>query len=159
MLNGIIIALGGKPVPWLSSGPWINNIALIVVYVWVWTGFCMTILSASIKGVPNEIVEAARVDGANGFQLFWRILVPLIMPTITVVITTMTINVLKVFDIVYVMTGGNYSTDVIANRMIQEMYVNLQNGIASAIAVVLIVLIIPVMIFNVQRFQEQEAIR
>lgn len=159
LLNAAIIALGGDPVPWLIRGPLVNNIALIVVGIWVWTGFCMTILSAAIKSVPGEILEAARVDGANEFQVFWRILVPMILPTITVVLTTMTINTLKIFDIVYVMTGGNYGTDVIANRMIQEMYVNQENGRASAIAVVLIVLIVPVMIFNVRRFQEQEAIR
>lgn len=159
LLNAVIIAFGGKPVPWLIRGPWINTIALIVVGIWVWTGFCMTILSAAIKGVPGEIIEAARVDGANEWQVFWRILVPMILPTITVVLTTMTINTLKIFDIVYVMTGGNYGTDVIANRMIQEMYVNLENGRASAIAVVLIALIIPVMVFNVRRFQEQEARR
>jgi alpha-glucoside transport system permease protein len=109
--------------------------------------------------VPGEVLEAARVDGANEWQVFWQILVPMILPTITVVLTTMTINVLKIFDIVYVMTGGNYGTDVIARRMIQEMYVNREYGRASAVAVVLIVLIIPVMIFNVRRFQEQEATR
>jgi alpha-glucoside transport system permease protein len=159
LLNAIVMALGGKPVPWLVRGPLVNNIALIIAGTWMWTGFCMTILSAAIKGVPGEILEAARVDGANEWQVFWRIMVPMILPTITVVVTTMTINTLKIFDIVYVMTGGNYGTDVIANRMIKEMYVNLENGRASAIAVVLIVLIIPVVIFNVRRFQEQEAVR
>jgi alpha-glucoside transport system permease protein len=159
LLNALVLGVGGKPIPWLIRAPWINNIALIFVGIWMWTGFCMTILSAAIKGVPGEILEAARVDGANEFQVFWSILVPMIMPTITVVLTTMTINTLKIFDIVYVMTGGNYGTDVIAKRMIQEMYVNLENGRASAIAVVLILLIVPVMIFNVRRFQEQEAIR
>jgi alpha-glucoside transport system permease protein len=159
LLNAIIIALGGNPVPWLIRSPWLNNVALILAYIWMWTGFCMTILSAAIKGVPSEILEAARVDGATEWHVFWRILVPIILPTITVVLTTMTINVLKVFDIVYVMTGGNFDTDVIANRMYQEMYVNLEAGRSSAIAVILIVVIIPVMIFNVRRFQEQEAIR
>jgi alpha-glucoside transport system permease protein len=159
LLNAIVMALGGSPVPWLIRAPWINNLALIVVGIWMWTGFCMTILSAAIKGVPSEVLEAARVDGANEWQVFWRIMVPMILPTITVVLTTMTINVLKIFDIVYVMTGGNYGTDVIANRMIQEMYVNREYGRASAVAVVLIILIIPVMIYNVRRFREQEAIR
>jgi alpha-glucoside transport system permease protein len=159
LLNGIVMALGGDAVPWLIREPWINNLALILVGIWMWTGFCMTILSAAIKGVPSEVLEAARVDGANEWQVFWQILVPMILPTITVVLTTMTINVLKIFDIVYVMTGGNYGTDVIAVRMIQEMYVNREYGRASAVAVVLIVLIIPVMIFNVRRFQEQEATR
>lgn len=159
MLNAFLVSLGGKAVAWLSEAPWTNNVALIVVGIWIWTGFCMTILSAAIKGVPDEILEAARVDGATEWQVFWRIMVPIIMPTITVVITTMTINVLKIFDIVYVMTGGNYETDVIANRMYMEMYQHHQWGRASAIAVILILAIIPVMIYNVRRFREQEAIR
>jgi len=158
ILNGIVTSLGGKPVSWLSE-PSINNFALIIVGVWMWTGFCMTILSASLKSVPTEILEAARVDGATEWRVFWKIMVPIIMPTIAVVITTMVINVLKIFDIVYVMTGGNYGTEVIANRMYGEMYVSHQSGRSAAIAVVLILLTIPFMIWNVRRFREQEAIR
>lgn len=155
LLNAIVTAFGGKPVSWLTE-PGINSIALIVVGVWMWTGFCMTILAAALKAVSVEILEAARVDGANEWQVFWKITVPQIMPTITVVITTMIINVLKIFDIVYVMTGGNYGTEVIANRMYTEMYKNYDPGRASAIAVILILVIIPVMIFNIRRFQKQE---
>lgn len=158
LLNAIVTAFGGKPVSWLTE-PGINSIALIVVGVWMWTGFCMTILAAALKAVSTEILEAARVDGANEWQVFWKITVPQIMPTITVVITTMIINVLKIFDIVYVMTGGNYGTEVIANRMYTEMYKNYDPGRASAIAVILILVIIPVMIFNIRRFQKQEEIR
>jgi alpha-glucoside transport system permease protein len=158
LLNGIITALGGKPIAWLAT-PGINTLALIVVGVWIWTGFCMTILSASLKSVPDEILEAARVDGANEWTVFSQIMVPMIMPTITVVITTMVINVLKLFDIVYVMTGGNYSTDVIAVRMYREMYVNYNVGRATAVAVVLIVVIIPFVYMNIKRFLEQEAAR
>lgn len=158
LLNAIVTALGGKPVSWLTE-PGINTIALIIVGVWMWTGFCMTILAAALKGVSTEILEAARVDGATEWQVFWKIIVPQIMPTITVVITTMIINVLKIFDIVYVMTGGNYGTEVIANRMYTEMYKNYDPGRASAIAVILILVIIPVMIFNIHRFQKQEEIR
>ncbi len=158
LLNAIITAFGGKPVSWLTE-PQINSIALIVVGVWMWTGFCMTILSAALKGVSVEILEAARVDGASEWQVFWKITVPQIMPTITVVVTTMVINVLKIFDIVYVMTGGNYGTEVIANRMYIEMYKNYDPGRASAIAVILIIVIIPVMIMNIRRFQKQEEIR
>lgn len=158
LLNAIVTAFGGKPVSWLTE-PGINTIALIVVGVWMWTGFCMTILAAALKAVSTEILEAARVDGANEWQVFWKITVPQIMPTITVVITTMIINVLKIFDIVYVMTGGNYGTEVIANRMYTEMYKNYDPGRASAIAVILILVIIPVMIFNIRRFQKQEEIR
>ncbi len=159
LLNALVVGLGGRPVSWLTEGPLLNNLALIVVGIWMWTGFCMTILSAALKGVPVEIIEAARVDGANEWRVFWKIMVPIILPTITVVTTTMTINVLKVFDIVYVMTGGNWSTDVIANRMYMEMYQHQEFGRASAIAVILILAIVPIMIFNIRRFQEQEAIR
>ncbi|MEA3396396.1 MAG: sugar ABC transporter permease [Chloroflexota bacterium] len=158
LLNTIITSLGGDPVSWLSE-PAFNNFALILVGVWMWTGFCMTILSAALKGVPAEILEAARVDGANEWKVFWKIMVPMIMPTIAVVITTMVINVLKIFDIVYVMTGGNYGTEVIANRMYGEMYVSHQGGRSAAIAVVLILLTVPFMVWNVRRFREQEAVR
>jgi alpha-glucoside transport system permease protein len=158
LLNAIVTSLGGQPVSWLSE-PGINNFALIIVGVWMWTGFCMTILSASLKAVPSELLEAARVDGATEWTVFWRIMVPIIMPTIAVVVTTMVINVLKIFDIVYVMTGGNYGTEVIANRMYGEMYIRQQSGRSAAIAVILIVLTIPFMIWNIRRFREQEAIR
>jgi alpha-glucoside transport system permease protein len=158
LLNAIVVALGGQPVSWLSE-PQINTVALIVVGVWMWTGFCMTMLSASLKGVPVEMLEAARVDGANEWRVFWGIIVPTIMPTIAVVITTMVINVLKIFDIVYVMTGGNYGTEVIANRMYLEMYNSQQTGRATAIAVILIAVIIPAMFYNIRRFREQEAVR
>lgn len=158
LLNAILTALGGRPVSWLTE-PGINTVMLIIVGTWVWTGFCMTILAAALKGVPAEIQEAARVDGATEWQVFRNVTIPHIMPTIIVVITTMVINVLKIFDIVYVMTGGNYGTEVIANRMIKEMYSSFQTGRAAAIAVVLIIVIIPFMILNIRRFQEQEATR
>jgi alpha-glucoside transport system permease protein len=158
LLNGLLVALGGQPQAWLTI-PFVNTLLLNVVGIWMWTGFCMTILAAALKGVPDEIVEAARVDGANEWRIFWGIMVPLILPTITVVITTMIINVLKIFDIVYVMTGGNYGTEVIANRMYTEQYQAYNTGRAAAIAVVLIAVIIPAMIFNIRRFREQEALR
>lgn len=158
LLNGLMTALGFQPQAWLTI-PNLNTLALIVVGTWMWTGFCMTILAAALKGVPDEVIEAARVDGANEWLIFWGIMVPLILPTITVVITTMVINVLKIFDIVYVMTGGNYGTEVIANRMYTEQYQAYNTGRAAAIAVVLIVVIIPAMILNIRRFREQEAMR
>jgi alpha-glucoside transport system permease protein len=145
LLNAIVVALGGQPVSWLSE-PQINTVALIVVGVWMWTGFCMTMLSASLKAVPVEMLEAARVDGANEWRIFWSIIVPTIMPTIAVVIT-------------YVMTGGNYGTEVVANRMYGEMYNSQQAGRATAIAVILIAVIIPAMFYNIRRFREQEAVR
>lgn len=158
LLNAIITSLGGKPVAWLSN-PQVNTFALIVVGIWIWSGFSMTILSAALKSVPSEIIEAARVDGAREWTIFWKIMVPIILPTITVVVTTMVINVLKLFDLVYVMTGGNYNTDVIANRMYTEMYKNFNVGRGTAVAVVLVLAIVPFIYFNIRRFLAQEAMR
>jgi alpha-glucoside transport system permease protein len=158
LLNAIIRAFGGKPVAWLQTEN-INTVAMIVVGIWIWTGFCMTILSAALKSVPSEIIEAARVDGASEWKVFWSILVPMIMPTIIVVLTVMVINVLKIFDLVYIMTNGLFNSDVIANRMYSEMYVNFNTGRGTAIAIVLIIVLIPFIYINVKRFQEQEAMR
>jgi len=158
LLNAFITSLGAKPVAVLSTLQ-LNTVALIVVGVWIWTGFCMTILSAALKSVPDEILEAARVDGAREWTVFWKIMVPMIMPTIVVVVTTMVINVLKLFDIVYVMTGGNFGTNVIANRMYSEMYVNFNVGRGTAVAVVLVLAIVPFIYFNIKRFLEQEESR
>lgn len=158
LLNALVTSLGGQPVSWLTE-PAINTVALIIVGVWMSTGFSMTILSAAIKNVPTDLLEAASVDGANAWVSFWRITVPVILPTLTVVTTTMVINVLKIFDIVYIMTGGNYGTEVIANRMYQEQYSSFNTGRAAAIAVVLIVIIIPAMYFNIRRFRAEEAMR
>lgn len=150
---------GASPIDWIRT-PGINNIALIIVGVWIWTGFCTVVLSASLKNIPAELFEAARVDGANEFQIFFKITIPQLMPTLTVVTTTMIITVLKVFDIVYVMTAGNFGTEVIANRMYLEMYGGQREfGHASAIAVILMLAIVPVMIYNVYQFRKQEATR
>ncbi len=159
ILNAIRSFFQLEPLPWLIMRPWLNNFCLIMVGVWIWTGFCMVILSASYKGIPRELLEAARVDGATEFKIFWKIILPLMKPTLAVVATTMTINVLKVFDIVYVMTNGNFDTEVVANRMYKEMFIFRNYGRASAIAVILLMLIIPMIIINIQRFREQEAIR
>lgn len=158
LINAIITGLGGRPVAFIPT-PGLNTIMLIIVGVWIWTGFCMTILSAALKSVPDEIIEAARVDGANELRVFFNIMVPIILPTIVVVITTMVINVLKLFDLVYVMTGGNFGTDVIALRMYREMYINFNTGRGTAVAVVLIIVIIPFIYLNIKRFLEQEAMR
>jgi len=147
-----------KPVGWLQNRA-TSNFALIAVGVWIWTGFCMVILSAAYKSIPRELLEAARVDGASEWQVFWKIIIPTMKPTLAVVTTTMIINVLKVFDIVYVMTNGNYGTEVIANRMYKEMFHFRNFGRASAIAVVLLVAIVPVMMVNIRRFREQEVLR
>lgn len=149
---------GFEPRAWLINPPW-NNVALIIAAVWVWTGFAMVILSAGLKGIPADLLEAARVDGAGEWQAFRRIIVPLLAPTLTVVATTMIITALKAFDIVYVMTSGNFETDVIANRMYRELFTVRHFGRAAVLAVLLLAAIVPVMLFNLRRFREQEAIR
>lgn len=156
LLNAILVELGFGPVAWLSN-PAVNNLALMVVGTWLWVGFCMTILSAAIKGLPVEVIEAAHVDGANGWQTFRSITVPMIMPTILVVTTTMVINILKIFDIVFVMTGGNFGTEVIANRMFKLIVTDV--GRSTAIAVLLVTLTVPVMYYNMRRFREEETMR
>lgn len=156
LLNAILVRLGAQPVAWLSTAG-INNLALMMVGVWLWAGFCMTILSAALKGLPTEVLEAARVDGATEWQLFWGVMIPMILPTITVVTTTMVIIILKIFDIVFVMTGGNFGTEVIANRMFKLIVTD--TGRSMAIAVFLLILTIPLMIYNVYRFRQEEAMR
>ncbi|MGH2586158.1 MAG: carbohydrate ABC transporter permease [Dehalococcoidia bacterium] len=147
-----------QPQAWLINTPQ-NNVALIIAAVWAWTGFSMVVLSAALKGIPTDVLEAGRVDGASEWRLFWRVVLPMLAPTLAVVATTMVITSLKIFDIVYVMTSGNFDTDVIANRMYKEMF-NFRNfGRASALAVILMLAVIPVMLINLRRFQEQEANR
>jgi alpha-glucoside transport system permease protein len=156
-LNAVLTALipGFEPQAWLIN-PSINNLGLIVAGVWTWTGFCLVILSAALKGIPSDVIEAARVDGATELQIFQRIILPMMSPTIAVVVTTMIIFALKAFDIVYIMTNGNYDTEVIANRMYKELF-NFRNfGRASAIAVLLLAAIVPVMILNISRIRAQE---
>jgi alpha-glucoside transport system permease protein len=159
-LNAIFTAIfpGFEPKAWLFNTTF-NNAALIVIGVWMWTGFCMVVLSAALKGIPDELIEATRVAGGNEWQIFWYVTLPLMKSTIAVVTTTMVINVLKIFDIVYVMTNGNLGTEVIANRMYKEMFNFRHFGRASAIAIILLLATTPVMIVNIQRFQRQEEIR
>lgn len=158
MLNALFTRFGGQPQAWLIN-PAINNFALITVYVWIWTGFCMVILSAALKGVPPEIIESARVDGAGELAIFCRLIVPIIRPTIMVVATTMVINLLKIFDIVYVMTGGNYNTDVVAYEYYRQTFTFNDFGVSSALAVLLLLAVIPVMVFNVRQFRQREVHR
>jgi alpha-glucoside transport system permease protein len=158
-LNAIVTSIPTmEPHAWLLEKS-INNAALIFVAVWMTTGFCMVILSAGLKGIPSEVLEAARVDGANEWQVFWRIMFPMLGPTIAVVATTMVITALKAFDIIYVMTNGAFGTDVVALRMYKELFSSRNFGRSSAIAVVLLLAIIPIMLLNIKRFREQEAIR
>ncbi len=159
-LNAIFTATipGFQPQTWLTNPPW-NNLAIIVIAVWMWAGFCMVILSAALKGIPKELLEAGRVDGANEWQVFRHITVPMLGPTLSVVTTSMLIFALKSFDLVYLVTNGNYDTEIIANRMYKEMF-NFRNyGRASAIAVILLAAIIPIMVLNIRRFRQQEEMR
>jgi alpha-glucoside transport system permease protein len=156
VLNAIVVAFGGEPVGWLIMRPWVNNFALIAVGIWMYTGFCMIILSAAYKNIPRPLFEAARIDGANERHVFRHIVLPLLWPAIAVVTTTVLVMILKIFDVIYVMTNGNFGTEVIANRMYKEMY-NFNNfGRSAAIATVLFVLIIPFMVLNIRRFVAQE---
>ena len=160
IVNAVLLGLipGFEPQAWLIKEP-VNNLFLIMVAIWTWTGFAMVILSAALKGVSTDVLEAARVDGANEFQIFFSIIIPMISATIAVVATTLIIFALKAFDIVYVMTNGNFNTEVIANRMYKEMFNFRHFGRASAIAVVLLTAIIPVMLINISRFRQQEEMR
>lgn len=157
-LNGILQVFGLGPVFFMQK-PLGNTIWLIVVATWIWTGFAMVILSAALKGISPELLEAARVDGATETQLFRHITLPLLMPTIAVVATTMVITALKAFDVVYVMTNGNYDTDILALQMYHQLFDFGQPGRASAVAIILVLLIIPMMAINIRRFRVQEAIR
>ena len=155
LLNAIWTSLGGDPIDWLAQTPW-NNLYLMVILIWLQTGFAMVILSAAITGVPEELIEAARIDGANEWQVFWRIVFPTISSTVVVVWTTIVIVVWKVFDIVYVMTGGRDDTQVIAQQMVQEFFTNRNNGVGAALAVLLFIAVTPILVVNVRRFQAQE---
>ena len=161
LLNGIWTALGNEPVDWLTGPaiqPW-NNLFLMVVMIWMQTGFAMVILSAAIKSVPEDIIEAARIDGATEFQVFLRVIVPSIMSAVVVVMTTMTINVLKIFDIVYVMTGGQSGTEVLAERMVRQIFSFSNNGVGYTYAVLLFLFVVPIMVWNIKRFRTEEEIR
>ena len=154
-LNALKIASGGEPVGWLIERS-INNAALIVILIWLQTGFAMVLISAAIKNVPKDLLDAAKVDGASELVLFFRVVVPSIKPTLATVGTTILILTLKVFDIVWVMTNGNFGTEVIASRMMKEIFTFRNFGRGSAIAVVLLLATIPFMIYNVRRMSWEE---
>lgn len=156
ILNAIIVAFGGEPQFWLSVPFW-NNLLLMVILVWIQTGFAMVILGAALRGVPEETIEAAIIDGATEVQIFFKITIPQIMPTIVVVWTTIAILVLKVFDIVLAMTNGQWETQVLANLMYDWMFRGAGDfGRGSAIAIVLMLSVVPIMIWNIRRFRKEE---
>jgi len=158
ILNAIVTGFGGEAVDWLAVPLW-NNLFLMVILVWLQTGFAMVILSSAIKAVPEEIVEASRIDGANEWQVFRRIVIPSISSTIVVVWTTILITTWKVFDIVYVMTGGREGTSVVAQQMVAEFFTFNNDGIGAALAVILFIAVVPILVINVKRFRAQEATR
>lgn len=149
MLNALRSLVGLDPYHFLADNPW-NTFWLIIILVWIQTGFAMVILSAAIKGVPAELTEAASLDGADAWQRFWRITIPSIRSTIVVVLTTITIMALKVFDIVRTVTQGRDGTDVVANRMYVLSFVEGRESLGAALAVILFVFVIPVVIYNVR---------
>jgi alpha-glucoside transport system permease protein len=159
-LNAVGGVFGAPPVAWLQTPSLrLSTFALIAVMVWMWTGFAMVIISAALKGIDPELLEAARMDGANEWQVFRKVTFPLLGPTLAVVSTTMIITSLKTFDIVYTLTNGNFDTDVMANLMIKQMFAFGDFGRASAVAVVLLLAIVPVMAFNIRQFRAQESVR
>lgn len=159
LLNSIVVGLGGTPQAWpqwVDIAPW-NNLFLIVIVIWLQAGYSMVLFSAALKGIPDELLEASRIDGANEMQIFFRIMIPYIRGTIISVWTTVVIFTLKIFDVVWVMTGGQFGTHVIATQFYRQSFTNRNSGFGSAIAIVLLIAVIPVMIYNLRQFREQEA--
>jgi alpha-glucoside transport system permease protein len=159
LLNAVVAGLGGTPQAWpqwVNIAPW-NNLFLIVIVVWLQAGYSMVLFSAALKGIPEEILEAGRIDGANEFQIFFGIMVPYIRGTIISVWTTVIIFTLKIFDVVWVMTGGQFGTHVIATQFYRQSFTNRNSGFGSAIAIVLLIAVIPVMYYNLKQFREREA--
>lgn len=159
LLNAIVVGLGGPPQAWIAVTFW-NNLLLMIILIWIQTGFAMILLSAALRGVPDETLEAARIDGANEVQIFFRVMVPQIMGTILVVWTTITITVLKIFDIVQAMTNGQWDTQVTANLMYDWMFRGGGDfGRGSIIATVIMIAVIPIMVWNIRRFRAEENFR
>ena len=159
LLNSIVTLFGGQPQAWTAFfQPW-NNFFLIVIVIWLQTGYAMVLLSAAIKGISSEILESARVDGATEIEIFFRIMIPQILGTIIAVSTTIVIFTLKIFDVVWVMTGGQYGTSVISTEFYRQYFTYNNNGIGSAIAVVLFIAVIPVMVYNLRQFAQREAFK
>ena len=154
VLNAVWVAFGGDPQQWLTIQPW-NNLLLMIVLIWIQTGFAMVILGAALRGIPEETVEAAIVDGASPWQIFFRIKVPQIMPTIVVVWTTITLVVLKVFDIVLAMTNGQWETQVLANYMYDKLFRAFDWGVGSAAAMIIMLLVSPILVWNVRNARKE----
>ena len=158
LFNAIWTNLGGSPVAWIQQSNFhLNSILLMVILLWAQVGFSMVLLSAAIKGVPGDTLEAARIDGANERQTFFQVVVPQIKGTIITVFITVTIAVMKIFDIVYVTTNGNFNTNVLGNEFFNQLNTNFNNGAAAAIVVMLMLAVLPVMVYQVRHFKQEEA--
>ena len=154
VLNAIATGLGFPPQAWITV-PYLNSFLLMIILVWIQTGFAMVILSAALRGIPEETLEAARIDGANDFRMFFDIMIPQVWGTVIVVWTTTTITVLKVFDIVYAMTNGDFQTQVLANLMYRWMFIYGDYGRGSTIAVIIMLAVTPIMIWNIRRVRAE----
>ncbi|MEU7901459.1 sugar ABC transporter permease [Actinoplanes sp. NPDC049118] len=157
LLNQIVVWLGGTPQTWLIDWP-VNTLLLIVVMIWIQAGFAMTVLSAAIKAIPEDIIEAARLDGVGPWGMFRFVTLPAIRPAVVVVLTTIGIGTLKVFDIVRTMTGGQYDTSVIANEFYSQSFRSDNQGLGSALAVLLFVLVIPIVAYNIRHIRQSESL-
>ncbi|WP_251152224.1 sugar ABC transporter permease [Cellulosimicrobium sp. Marseille-Q4280] len=158
LLNQVIVWLGGQPQQFLIGQPW-NTFFLIVVMIWIQTGFAMTVLSAAIKAIPDDIVEAARLDGLKGWGMFRYITIPSVRPALVVVLTTIAMATLKIFDIVRTMTGGQFGTQVVANEFYTQAFRQNNQGLSSALAVILFILVVPIIVYNVRQMRLAEEIR
>jgi len=158
LLNQVVTLFGGEPQRWLQEPP-INTFLLIIVMIWIQTGFAMVVLSASIKGIPTEQIEAAQLDGTNGWQRFRNVTLPGIRGSLVVVVTTISIATLKVFDIVRAMTAGNFETSVVANEMYTQAFRANEPGRGSALAVILFLLVLPIVIYNIRVLRQQREVR
>ena len=156
MANALWTSTGAKPVDWIHTPDFhLNTFLLIVIFIWLQTGFAMVVLSAAIKGVSTEVLEAARLDGATERQIFFRVIVPIIKGSIIAVITTIAIANLKVFDIVFVMTGGQFNTNVVANEMFRQAFQFFNDGRGAALATVLFIAVLPIIYVNLRNLREQ----
>jgi alpha-glucoside transport system permease protein len=157
VLNAIWTTFGGEPRQWILDPP-LNTFLLIIVMVWIQAGFAMVILSAAIKAIPSDIVEAARLDGVTAWQMFWRVTMPSIRPALVVVLVTITIATLKIFDIVRTATNGNYDTNVVAVEMYNQAFRYQEAGQGSALAVLLFILVIPIVIYQIRNLRRQREV-
>jgi alpha-glucoside transport system permease protein len=156
LLNQILVWLGGSPQQWLVDSP-LNTFLLIVVMIWIQAGFAMTVLSAAIKAIPEDVIEAARLDGVGPLGMFRFVTLPSIRPAVVVVLTTIGIGTLKVFDIVRTMTGGNFNTNVVANAFYDQSFRSNNQGLGAALAVLLFILVMPIVAYNIKQLRASEA--